>query len=171
MTGYDLKRTLDNSTAHFWHAYHSQIYTTLRKLEQDNLVTSEVQDEDDKLNRRVYTITDAGRAELDRWLAQPMREIAPTKDELLVRLFFSAPRDKEAVLNELRFQRQLHQRQLEVYQGIDLQHFVDAMDARGTNVERDREFWQFTLNNGLAYEQMTLAWLDATIARIESMDD
>ena len=64
-TGYQLKALMDQSTGHFWHAYHSQIYTTLRALERDGLVQS---DEDaageDKLNRRVYHLTGAGLAAL-----------------------------------------------------------------------------------------------------------
>jgi len=43
MTGCDLKKWIDQSTAHFWHAYHSQIYTTLRKMEADGLVQSACQ--------------------------------------------------------------------------------------------------------------------------------
>ena len=31
MTGYELKQFMDESTANFWHAKQSQIYTTLKK--------------------------------------------------------------------------------------------------------------------------------------------
>ena len=34
MTGYELKQFMDESIAHFWHAYHSQIYTSLRQMEK-----------------------------------------------------------------------------------------------------------------------------------------
>ena len=37
MTGYDIKLRMDRSTSHFWHAKLSQIYTTLKSLEEEQL--------------------------------------------------------------------------------------------------------------------------------------
>ena len=42
MTGYDLKQTIDHSVSHFWHAYHSQIYTQLRQMEAERLAAASV---------------------------------------------------------------------------------------------------------------------------------
>ncbi len=166
MTGYDLKRLVDGSTAHFWHAYHSQIYTTLRKMEQDGLVTSVIDDSDEKLERRIYDITELGKSKFKQWLGKSLTELPPTKDALLVRLFFSGSRDRASVLDELRFQRQLHQQQLEIYQQIEPEKSSDNSDR--IDFEREAKFWRMTLDLGLAYEQMYLDWLDETIAKIES---
>jgi PadR family transcriptional regulator AphA len=68
MTGYDLKQTIDETSAHFWHAYHSQIYTTLRKMEEDGLVTSQFVQEDNAPDRRIYTITASGKKAVKAWL-------------------------------------------------------------------------------------------------------
>ena len=38
MSGYELKRRMDNSITHFWHAKLSQIYTTLKDLQAGGLV-------------------------------------------------------------------------------------------------------------------------------------
>ncbi len=178
MTGYDLKRLVDGSTAHFWHAYHSQIYTTLRKMEQEGLVTSVIDDSDEKLERRIYQITEEGKSKLKQWLGRPLTELPPSKDGLLVRLFFSGSRASQEVLNELRFQRQLHQQQLELYQQIkpeasaaQSQVNSDLEEIRyGGRIDFDREakFWRMTLDLGVASEQMYLKWLDETIAKIES---
>ena len=166
MTGYDLKRLVDGSTAHFWHAYHSQIYTTLRKMEQDGLVTSVIDDSDEKLERRIYDITELGKSKFKQWLGKSLTELPPTKDALLVRLFFSGSRDRASVVDELRFQRQLHQQQLEIYQQIEPEKSSDNSDR--IDFEREAKFWRMTLDLGLAYEQMYLDWLDETIAKIES---
>ena len=171
MTGYDLKRSIDGSTEHFWHAYHSQIYTTLRKMEQDGLVTSLIDDSDEKLERRIYQITEQGKSKLKQWLGKPLTELPPSKDSLLVRLFFSGSRDPREVVNELRFQRQLHQQKLALYQQIKPEGYPGQSRANQDLIDFDREakFWQMTLENGLAYEQMYLKWLDDTIAKIESL--
>lgn len=170
MTGYDLKRAIDNSTGHFWHAYHSQIYTTLRKMEQDGLVTSVIDDSDEKLERRIYEITNLGQSKLKQWLGKSLTELPPSKDSLLVRLFFSGSRSSEQVLNELKFQRQLHQQQLETYQQIKPEADPQS-ESPGNSIDFDREakFWRMTLEFGLAYEKMYLNWLDETIAKIEAL--
>ncbi len=170
MTGYDLKRSIDGSTAHFWHAYHSQIYTTLRKMERDGLVTSIVDDRDEKLERRIYEITELGKSQLKEWLGKSLTELPPSKDSLLVRLFFSGSRDSQAVLNELRFQRQLHQQQLEIYQQIQSEAKAESrVNSNAIEIDREAKFWQMTLNFGLEYEKMYLKWLDETITKIESL--
>ncbi len=163
MTGYELKTAMDESTMHFWHAYHSQIYTTLRKLEAQGLVVSEEEAGEDRLNRRTYTLTDAGRADLKAWLDTPLTETVPEKEDLLLRLFFSADRDKADVIDELRFQRQLHQRKLEQYQRFAGQPLGDTPDAP------DQPFWAATLRFGVEYERMYLSWLDETIHTLEGL--
>jgi PadR family transcriptional regulator AphA len=163
MTGYELKQMLDESIAHFWHAYHSQIYTTLRQMEQDGLVTSQFIKEDSSPDRRIYTITPAGREALVKWLDQMQMEPSPIKEELLVRIFFSAKRDPEQVLTELRLQRELHQKKASVYQAIS------AHIPPKSNLERDEAFWRLTLDMGMRYEEMYLAWLENAIRTIEHL--
>lgn len=169
MSGYDLKTMMDQSTMHFWHAYHSQIYTTLRKLEDDGAVQSETTDDDEgRLNRRVYTLTDAGRADLLSWLAQPLEELPQVKEELLLKLFFSAQRDKESLLDELHYQRRLHAQKQTYYRQLDADHLAKAMGAP-PQMSRDAQFWTMTLEFGKSYEDMYLHWLDGVIAKIEHL--
>jgi PadR family transcriptional regulator AphA len=168
MTGYELKSLMDESTMHFWHAYHSQIYTTLRKLEEQGLVTSELEEGDDKLNRRTYTITDSGRADLRQWLDTPLTDIDTVKEGLLVRTFFSGERGKEDVADELRFQKQLHQRKLEQYQRLTEAHIEAIMPADAERAAQQIPFWSATLHFGIEYEKMYLNWLDTTLQIIEA---
>lgn len=161
MTGYDLKSRMEGSTAHFWHAYHSQIYTTLRKLEKDGFLTSTMMDEEGSLTKREYQITEDGQEELRVWLQESMTEMPRVKEELLVRLFFSAQRDKEDVVDELRAQRQLHQQTLAVFESIDIGHEHDEL------ADRDAFFAQRTLDFGIQYQQMYLEWLDETITLLD----
>lgn len=167
LTGYDLKRIMDESTMHFWHAYHSQIYTTLRKLEEEGLLTSEEVEGEagETLKRRVYHITDAGQAEFRVWLAKSLDTLPQVKEDLLVRMFFSGKRDKAAVLDELRFQRQLHQRQLDHYNSLSAEH-LEALVTPENMAEVP--FWTATLTFGKQYEAMYLQWLDTVIAQIEA---
>jgi DNA-binding PadR family transcriptional regulator len=170
MTGYELKSSMDESTMHFWHAYHSQIYTALRSLEDNGLVISAVEDADDTLKRRVYTLTESGRVELQRWLDTCMVERSAVKEELLVRVFFSAERDKQDVIDELRLQRQLHQQQLEHYQVLEKEPFRSVPPEEIERLAHHGPFWTATLRFGIAYEKSYLNWLDDTIRVLEQLD-
>ncbi len=63
-----------------------QVYPALEKLEADGWATAAVVAQSERPDRRVYTITEAGRAELRAWLAaEPTMEAAP-RDETYLRL-------------------------------------------------------------------------------------
>ncbi len=165
-TGYDLKTVMDQSTANFWHAYHSQIYTTLRHLEEEGLVVSKIEEQDDRPDRRLYTITEAGRRDLLDWLSQPLTDPISVKDVLLVKVFFSARRDPEEVLAELRLQRSQHQKRLRQYQTET--RAVIQQAARHESNAREAPFWDMTRRFGVMYEQMYVTWLDQVIWQIET---
>ena len=61
-----------------------QIYTTLQRLERDGLIVGDDVPGDSR-NKRVYSLTPAGRTELDEWIDAPV----PTtrlKDEFFMKL-------------------------------------------------------------------------------------
>jgi PadR family transcriptional regulator, regulatory protein AphA len=168
MTGYDLKQNLDSSTAHFWHAHHSQIYTMLREMEKDQLVTSQYVEEAGQPDRRIYFITGAGKQALDTWMNQPMTEMPAVKDEFLVRIFFSARREPQKVIDELIMQRELHQKQLEMYRQC-IVPIIDSKEHEQLGLGRDAAFWHATLNMGIRYEEAYLEWIGESIRMIESL--
>ncbi|HEX7556413.1 MAG TPA: PadR family transcriptional regulator [Leptolinea sp.] len=168
MTGYDLKQTLDHSVSHFWHAYHSQIYTTLRQMEAEGWVVSEFVYAESQPDRRVYSLTDAGRTEFQTWLDQSLTEMSPIKEELLVRMFFSARRDKKSVLAELHLQRELHQKKLNGYHGLT-KTMIEENAQMTPELKQDAVFWRLTLKMGIGYEEMYVEWLNQAILQIEGL--
>jgi DNA-binding PadR family transcriptional regulator len=60
MHGYDVIRELEQRSGGMWRPSPGSIYPTLQLLEDEGLLKGEEQD-----GKRVYSITDAGRAELD----------------------------------------------------------------------------------------------------------
>jgi PadR family transcriptional regulator, regulatory protein AphA len=168
-TGYELTQILAESTMNFWHAYHSQIYTTLRKLEEQGLVESETDAAESGLSRRVYTITAAGRADLEGWLALPMMEADQMKQTFLVRIFFSGTRDIEDVKHELRIQRDLHQQKLAEYQNTIPAFIQESAGGRAELADHMR-FWAATLRFGVLFEETYLRWLDETLAALTDFE-
>ena len=167
MTGYELKQTMDVSTSNFWHAKQSQIYTTLKKMEEKGLVVSEVEEQNGRPNRRVYTITESGEAALKSWLAKPIMELQARKELLLLKLFFSADEGKQTLLTQLHLQRDLHQQMLARFQG-ETKTVIDQFAAALPDGEKKGLLWNATRRYGEMYELMALQWADETIAMIEA---
>ena len=165
-SGYDLKQLMDVSTSNFWHARQSQIYTTLKKLEKDELVVSHIEPQESRPNRKVYDITDAGRADLKKWLAQPVMEIEPRKETLLLKLFFSSQIDPQIALTQLRLQKNLHQVELEKYKTTTkavIRQFSESED-----MQNEARFWEASRRFGEMYEEMFIKWIDETIEEISN---
>jgi len=87
MNGYELGQFFDSSAGWVWSAPRSQIYPTLRRMEGGGLIEAERQVRGTKLERRVYSITEAGLAELRRWVAAPP-DSASRRDPVLLQALF-----------------------------------------------------------------------------------
>ena len=85
--GYDIKAIVDRSTRFFWAASYGQIYPELRRLEAEGLIVGEDAPNGGR-QRRVYSLTPAGREALVEWLLGPTVTIE-LRDESLLRLFFA----------------------------------------------------------------------------------
>ncbi len=63
-SGYELAHRFDRSIGFFWSATHQQIYRTLRTMEDDGWVHVTPVVQQGRPDKKVYTVADAGRAEL-----------------------------------------------------------------------------------------------------------
>src|ERR1700730_8533797 len=104
MSGYDIKQAFDRALASYWNAGNSQIYTTLKSLSHAGLVESEVIVQTTRPNRKVYRLTEAGQAKVERWLQEEVPERF-TKDEFLTKLFFCGETTDAVALHHLREHR------------------------------------------------------------------
>lgn len=86
LTGYDLRKQFDSSVSFFWSAKHSQIYPELKALARERLVTFEVVRQAAKPDKKVYTITQSGRAALEAWVSDDLEPKA-LRDTLLMKVW------------------------------------------------------------------------------------
>ena len=108
-SGYEIKARLEAGAAHFWHASYSQIYAELRRLTELGLAGEEHVLQDARPNKRVYTITPAGRRALRAWLEEPWG-LATLRDESLVKLTLAEGLPDEDVVARLRGLKAAHER-------------------------------------------------------------
>jgi DNA-binding PadR family transcriptional regulator len=87
--GYELKLALESTFGAAWPPTNiGQIYTTLGRLERDGFVTCDVVTQNGRPDKKTYAITEAGRAELVRWLNQ--QEQSPRlRDDLFMRIILA----------------------------------------------------------------------------------
>jgi DNA-binding PadR family transcriptional regulator len=108
--GYDLKAAYEADLVPEAQLNFGQVYTTLDRLHRDGLVTPEVVAQAERPDRKVYTLTDKGRRELDEWLHTPHKHNLDLRnDETFLKLMLArrlarhaengrAPADPLAVL-------------------------------------------------------------------------
>lgn len=123
-SGYDLVRQMNLGLSWFWGASHSQIYPRLKELEANGLITSEAVTVGTKLEKRVYTITDAGLAAVNQWASEPPT-YPPNRDAERLKLIFNDHGDLKAMRTHFETHRAHHQKRRD-----ELQEFVDVMTSR-----------------------------------------
>lgn len=166
MTGYELEGWINVSTGNFWHAELSQIYKTLKKLEADQQVISHIEPQEGKPDKRIYTLTALGKADLDKWLATPILEEVDKKDPLLLKLFFSSPTQPTDILTQLRVQLRLHQQKLEHYRQNSPQEMLQFV-AEHPDLMPNAVYWEAARRHGELYEEMYIRWIEETIKQFE----
>jgi DNA-binding PadR family transcriptional regulator len=82
-SGYDLLKRFEQSMANVWPATQSQLYGELNKLANAGLI--EVSDIGPR-GRKEYRVTEAGRAELVRWISNPQDD-PPVRRPDVLRVF------------------------------------------------------------------------------------
>lgn len=149
MTGYDLKKAFDNTARHFWAADRSQIYRTLGQLHAEGLLDVSVVPQRSRPDRHVYRLTEAGAAELDRWLRSSAPAEVP-REAFLAQVFFAGRAEDPQVVRML-----VDERRALVRQRLDELRAIEAPTT--TSAERLRAM---TLRNGIMHLEVELRWLD-----------
>lgn len=168
LTGYDLAKTFASSIGFFWHADHQQIYRVLRQLKDDGLVDDELVVQHGRPNKRVYSITAAGRQRLMDWSAD-VGDPPPIKDDMMVKLYGLRHLDVAAVRTEVEARLTHHRERLALYERIRARSFagMDASDAGPRDpLQTGRHLG---LQLGLAYERSWVAWCEDAVRRLDRL--
>lgn len=165
-TGYDLKNAFSEHVQHFWSAELSQIYPTLKRLEQRRMLRSRVEPSPKGPDRRVYRLTDEGREELLRWLRSGP-SVGTERFAYLAQLYFMDAvgdlHETRAFLIALRDHLSRRHAQLRAVER-------DVIAAHGDAPERYRDagFHRFaTLRMGIHSIGSKVSWCDETLAAID----
>ncbi|OYD96558.1 PadR family transcriptional regulator [Nostoc sp. 'Peltigera membranacea cyanobiont' 210A] len=157
MTGYDLKTScFDQCIAHLWPADQAQIYRTLDKLVEQGWITCNIEIQHDRPNRKVYSVTEPGKAEFSRWLGihQPLPTI---REPLLVQLHFADQLSNETIIYVLEQQLAARSKKLAECETIDLPSLGDESANRKQVMQR------LVLELVIRREETYIDWLKTVI--------
>ena len=140
LSGYDLKKWADHSLRFFfWSPAISQIYSELRRLESLGYVTSRVVAKDDTRSRRLYRITDEGRAWLAHWLVSEPADVPILKHPTMLRVWLGDLMEPDVLRDAVTQHR-------------------DRVAAQLTEVREDRR-WAAT-KESMAHAELVIRWAE-----------
>jgi PadR family transcriptional regulator, regulatory protein AphA len=143
-SGYEIKRDVERSIRFFWTISQAQIYPGLERLEGEGLISGR-EIPTGRRRRRVFEITEAGRAELRGWLADTGPIPFELRDVGMLKLFFSdlsSPSEASSLLEAVRRRSQERIETLAAIRPL-------AAEAAASGVEHPL----LTLELGIAFHQ------------------
>ncbi len=146
MYGYQLRASFEESTGGTWPLNIGQVYTTLTRLERDDLVRALPESDG---GQRPYEITEAGRAELASWFTTPISRTDRPRDELTIKLALALTTPGVDVREVLRAQRTATMRALQEYTRL----------KAGADRPADLA-WRLVLDAMLFQAEAEIRWLD-----------
>lgn len=160
-TPYDLKRHVASTIGHFWTFPHALLYKEPPRLVSLGLLTEER--EEVGRRRRLFTITESGRAALRAWLATPSQEPTELRDSGLLQLFFTD-------LGSSQERQALALAQLAIHRAALARYEQDQRTERGQNgangAPRTVGYWRgVTLPMGLLYERGAVEFWEGIASR------
>lgn len=164
LSGYDLKKAFDNSVRHFWPANQSQIYRTLAELEEQGYIEKEVIPREERLDMKVYSISEAGSEELHRWLSTPLKD-QDYREPFLIQIYFAGMLSEEEIIRLLRHEIHSIEERLAIYEPVynmNRERIKTLADPRALFLS------VLTLEYGIISNQAALEWLKSVAERVSA---
>jgi DNA-binding PadR family transcriptional regulator len=159
--GYELKSNFDDKVGDFWSLNYGQIYSTLDRLEKEELVTHDRQAQDRRPDRKIFRITPQGRNELEKWLSTPVTKVRALRDEFFVKLVFMNKNNPGPVLDLIEKQKALYLKHMNrlTHRKVALKKGLENLDALTTELLMDA---------GLFHAEADIKWLTHCEAKIRA---
>ena len=165
MTGYDLSKIFSDSLSFFWTATTSQVYRELSTMERDSWVTSEVEIQFSKPNKKVYSITELGKKEMQEWLNnQNVKEDNPgDRNPMLMKLFFGAEVPRAVMAQYLGKTKEFYEEKLrELDQAKEIIAYNDVESSKDKIM-----YWKLCESYGEYYCKAILEWIEEALSIIK----
>jgi PadR family transcriptional regulator, regulatory protein AphA len=147
---------------YFWQESYGQLYPTLRKLDAAGLIELEAENPDGR-GKKVYRITEEGRAALRKWLEEPPAP-QPVRNELLLKLFLGFNASDEALERHLE-ETLDHFLQL----GETYDRIARELDAKAEPTRED-VLGHLTVDFGIHRVRAGAEWAEKALERLRTLE-
>nr|WP_276535814.1 PadR family transcriptional regulator [Weissella sagaensis] len=153
LSGYQINDIIRNQLNHFYDGGYGMIYPTLKKLEKEGMVTKEKITQDEKPNKNIFYITDAGK-ESFQTIVNEETEPEIFKSDFLLKLYFSdsLTEDKKRTFLEEELIRKK-----EKLATLESNH--DEWLKNGMSNDQ-----KFTVDYGIAYYRIAITMIEKKLA-------
>ncbi|VBB07548.1 transcription regulator padr n-terminal [Lucifera butyrica] len=174
MTGYNLGKIFNKSVNYSWTASLSQIYRELSTLEKKGYVSSNIQQQDDRPDKKIYCITEDGKRAFDAWLTNfPEIFLSPKRDEFALRLFFGSKIGEAELIKQFkRFIEEREKFQHTMQEGKKaLTEMLETVkiNETGLSIKKDELFWHFIAKRAIMTNQIFIQWAEECIKELEEL--
>lgn len=115
--GYQLDQTLADVFGMIWKAGQTKLYLTLSGLEEEGLLRTEMERQENRPDRKVYHLTPAGREEFLGWVSKPVTSLRAARVELLAKLRFYNWLEMPGMGDLIQAQQEIYQGMIDEWEG------------------------------------------------------
>ncbi|MCH0565945.1 MULTISPECIES: PadR family transcriptional regulator [unclassified Streptomyces] len=164
-SGYDLAKQFDASVANFWMATPQQLYRELERMAGEGLITARVVEQERRPNKRLFSLTAAGRRAVRAYVAEPPARPTAIRDELLVKVQCADVGDIEAVRAAVSEHTEWAAAKLARYERLrDRLLKGRTEDEYFEQAERIGPY--LTLMRGMMFERENIRWGETALRRL-----
>ena len=163
MSGYDIRQTISQSIGYFWSESYGQIYPGLKRLADERLVVKKTERRKGSPDRNVYSLTQAGREQLRKWLKLPATREIP-RNEMLLKLFFGAHAPIQISREHVQAYLELQEEELKTFAGLRKKLRREAAS------DPQFPFWMMTLSMGRYHREAMVQWCRETLRELDRLE-
>jgi DNA-binding PadR family transcriptional regulator len=165
-SGYDLAKSFDASVANFWMATPQQLYRELDRLAEQGLIQARVVEQERRPNKRMYSLTEAGREAIHRFTARAPKP-GVIRDELMVKVSAADAGDAKAVYDFVVDRLKWATAKLQRYERFRMRLF-DGRTEEEYLAQTERVGPYLTLLRGIAFEEENIRWAKRALKILEN---
>ncbi len=154
-SGYDIKKMMERTTNHFWREGDGSIYPILKQLLEEDMVSCELANTETDKPKKIYSITEDGKRELQDWLAEYPAP-SQSRNELMLKVFFGWNTDAAVTVGHLEKYRQQLQASIEDYKEIEKRFLSKPMTP-------DALHRFISLRGGITYLEASVKWCNEAL--------
>ncbi len=111
--GYDLYQYLEEHLGRIWTLGRSRTYALLSRMEQAGMVTHERQAQEKRPDRKVFSLTPAGRKKFKAWVKTPVEHVRDLRLEFLAKIHFLEKGDQKSLQKLFAAQQEVCQHKMD----------------------------------------------------------